>query len=425
MKAWEPEEDDIILSSRAALGPKWTTNAPKWAAIAKRLPGRTVSSVRNRWQRLEKGRKLREDGTELKNRCHQCGEPKRGHICRAKARGGPQVDIPIQLPQFHVGGGIDMGGVAIPMPMMQGGWLGGGPTSAARRPAAPPMPQVDLPQRGPVAMKRTRSGSRLVPADQSSWAPLPPPPGGGGFTVDVQAASRADSSGGPAQLMRNPSLFLRELALSDTLSPNSRGFLQDWADSPKDVPDAVYSLPSDPNAPPALRRAASGEGPVRLTRSNSSYVRSQMGEMPPPGPPQQQPFSSVPSSVAGSLLAGPSGYGGMVPSGQSQPSLSRQSSLTRGLSRQPSLSRAPSLGLGGRSVDSFLQSFLDESAALESAPPPNAIPALPVVGDGGIGGPPEVQLPGRQDSAFLGLESLYAPPSLSRQGSRSSPRGRP
>ena len=69
---------------------------------------------------MEEGRKLREDGTELKNRCHQCGEPKRGHICRAKARGGPQVDIPIQLPQFHVGGGVDMGGGAIPMPMLQG-----------------------------------------------------------------------------------------------------------------------------------------------------------------------------------------------------------------------------------------------------------------------------------------------------------------
>ena len=80
MKAWEPEEDDVILDSHEELG-------PKWKEIVKRLPGRTVSSVRNRWQRLEKGRKLREDGTELKNRCHQCGEPKRGHICAARTVG--------------------------------------------------------------------------------------------------------------------------------------------------------------------------------------------------------------------------------------------------------------------------------------------------------------------------------------------------
>eukprot|EP00962_Isochrysis_galbana_P019238 scaffold5601_cov104-Isochrysis_galbana.AAC.2 len=144
---------------------------PKWSRIVQQLPGRTVSSVRNRWcaphahrtrhspalpglggcastacaclseapvpligvaalvhrQRIEKGRKLREAGVESKNRCvphppsrarppvggpphpfppalhpaqpppppprrcHACGEPKRGHICYQKLRGGPQA----------------------------------------------------------------------------------------------------------------------------------------------------------------------------------------------------------------------------------------------------------------------------------------------------------------------------------------------
>lgn len=84
MKAWEPEEDQIIMEMV-------NTEGPKWKSIVTRLPGRTVSSVRNRWQRIEKGRKLREEGVDLKNRCHACGEPKRGHICKAKMRGGPQV----------------------------------------------------------------------------------------------------------------------------------------------------------------------------------------------------------------------------------------------------------------------------------------------------------------------------------------------
>ena len=56
MKAWDPEEDQIILEMLDTLG-------PKWSKIVQRLPGRTVSSVRNRWQRIDKGRKLRE-GTD-------------------------------------------------------------------------------------------------------------------------------------------------------------------------------------------------------------------------------------------------------------------------------------------------------------------------------------------------------------------------
>ena len=84
MKAWSPEEDTLIISMHESEG-------PKWSKIVQRLPGRTVSSVRNRWQRIEKGRKLRESGVESKNRCHACGQPKRGHVCYAKLNGGPQV----------------------------------------------------------------------------------------------------------------------------------------------------------------------------------------------------------------------------------------------------------------------------------------------------------------------------------------------
>ena len=94
MKAWEPEEDHIILQMVNLEG-------PKWKSIVKKLPGRTVSSVRNRWQRIEKGRKLREDGADLKNRCHACGLPKRGHICLAKMSGGPQVRLPALEKSCH------------------------------------------------------------------------------------------------------------------------------------------------------------------------------------------------------------------------------------------------------------------------------------------------------------------------------------
>ena len=87
MLAWSPEEDTIILDMHTELG-------PSWSKIVLRLPGRTVSSVRNRWQRIEKGRKQREAGVPSKNRCHACGLPKRGHVCLAKLGGGPMMGPP-------------------------------------------------------------------------------------------------------------------------------------------------------------------------------------------------------------------------------------------------------------------------------------------------------------------------------------------
>lgn len=77
MRAWEPEEDDIIMMLLDQLG-------PKWSLFVKQLPGRSVSSVRNRWQRIDKGNKMRAAGQESRNRCQRCGEPKRGHVCRAR-----------------------------------------------------------------------------------------------------------------------------------------------------------------------------------------------------------------------------------------------------------------------------------------------------------------------------------------------------
>ena len=79
--AWEPEEDDIILRMHALIG-------PKWKAISEQMPGRSISSIRNRFQRMEAGRKAIEKGGEIKNRCHSCGKFKRGHICHAKSKLG-------------------------------------------------------------------------------------------------------------------------------------------------------------------------------------------------------------------------------------------------------------------------------------------------------------------------------------------------
>jgi len=339
MRAWDPEEDTIIMEMV-------NTDGPKWKQIVKRLPGRTVSSVRNRYQRIEKGRKLREDpNVTLKNRCHLCGLPKRGHICMAKMGGGPQVAVNSRSPAIMAAqqaGGLNFGGagpsaLSLPMPDVAfGGPISstrGGPSSSSGLMMAPP---------SQPALKRTRSGSRLVPAEPSV--------GGGG---------------GPPQLQRSNTSFFNDLISADIFSPESSDFLKVFAESP-----AAGVVANDPTAPPSLRRVASGNGildPPRMTRGVSQYlVDNGMAASTSPNLP-------MPSGAA-ALMPAPSNL-------SRQPSITRAGSFSRGpsgLSRQPSgagLNDGPPT-LNGRSVTSFMNDFIDTSAALDSAPPPSAVPSL-------------------------------------------------
>ena len=96
-QAWVYEEDWIILHEVEREG-------PRWSLIVAKLPGRTIASVRERWRRLETGRKLHEafsldpdaEDPEHKHRCSMCGRPKFGHVCPAKTRDGPHVDAGLQ-----------------------------------------------------------------------------------------------------------------------------------------------------------------------------------------------------------------------------------------------------------------------------------------------------------------------------------------
>jgi len=82
MRPWTSAEDAIIHENVEVMG-------NKWADIVKQLDDRTVSSVRNRWQRIQKGR---ERANEKGNRCHKCGQLKRGHTCTEE---DPEVDLPL------------------------------------------------------------------------------------------------------------------------------------------------------------------------------------------------------------------------------------------------------------------------------------------------------------------------------------------
>ena len=83
MKAWSNEEDHVIIGGVQLHG-------HQWRIIVQDLPGRSVSSTRNRFNRIEKGRMMREAGTRGRNMCHACWQPKKGHVC-TKLDGGPHV----------------------------------------------------------------------------------------------------------------------------------------------------------------------------------------------------------------------------------------------------------------------------------------------------------------------------------------------
>lgn len=80
---WAMEEDLLIMQLVQRHGKQWTK-------IAKHFPGRSDNSVRNRYNRMQRGDEVRRElGSEHGYRCKLCGLPKRGHICAARTMGTP------------------------------------------------------------------------------------------------------------------------------------------------------------------------------------------------------------------------------------------------------------------------------------------------------------------------------------------------
>lgn len=85
-KQWEPHEDILILELIKQHG-------RKWEVLKLSFPGRSTSSIRNRWQRMQKFT------LTSKNKCARCGLPKRGHICKVAPSLPPS---PVELPPSPV-----------------------------------------------------------------------------------------------------------------------------------------------------------------------------------------------------------------------------------------------------------------------------------------------------------------------------------
>ena len=257
MKAWSSEEDHIIIDGVQLHG-------HQWRLIVRDLPGRSVSSTRNRWNRIEKGRMMREAGTRGRNICLLCWQPKKGHICTAKVLADcPQVAkqalVVRPAPPFIVAQQR-----AVPHVPGQG--------------AAPHVPEPTeskpAPNANPPNVQKSASmlsvlGGEDLGAIFGEWAKADAAENAGG--IGLRAADAAEVI---HQHLASAPADADEVSvgaappLQTLLSPTIAEVMANQAMANQQL-EAI--------APPALLRMASGEGPTRwvppkLTRSLSSFL---------------------------------------------------------------------------------------------------------------------------------------------------------
>ena len=78
---WTYEENEILLVRMRDSHCLDSRGRPKWAQVAKGLPGRTPQEARCRWRRMNDAKKRRKGGETFRNKCSTCGLSRRGHIC--------------------------------------------------------------------------------------------------------------------------------------------------------------------------------------------------------------------------------------------------------------------------------------------------------------------------------------------------------
>ena len=233
MKAWSTEEDHLIIDGVQMHG-------HQWRLIVQDLPGRSVSSTRNRFNRIEKGRMMREAGTRGRNMCHACWQPKKGHICPANKDGGPQV--------------VTQTLVVRPAPL---------PFVVAQQGAVPHVAGPHM--AGPSESKPVPWARPNVQQSSSMLSVL----GGEDLSAIFGEWAKADAA---------------EVSTSGTLLPVSAAAVS-FAQPPLPPPlrSTAPPLPKveqlEAFAPPALLRMASGEMtagwvPPKLTRSLSSFFKT-------------------------------------------------------------------------------------------------------------------------------------------------------
>jgi hypothetical protein len=218
---WDAEEDDIILSMHAQLGPRWRT-------IRKQLPGRSIGSVRNRFQRIQWGRRAQEHGA-VKNRCQRCGEIKRGHTCRALVDGPSAALAPAMA-------------VATPPTTTRTGARAATPPSSAFA-AAIATPNTVRSLAAPLATV-TAAPTLATPGSVASWTVVQPLSEVGTIEVlaETSTVTRAGSTDGPHRRRIELELAARD-AVAPGTAPPVRRVLREMDDEESDSDEEPGWLP--------------------------------------------------------------------------------------------------------------------------------------------------------------------------------------
>lgn len=190
---WDLEENAILL--RRVKEQTDSRGRPRWAHVAKGLPGRTPQEARCRYRRITDAQARRERGERFRNKCHVCGQSRRGHVCtgvmgkaasialaKSDENSAPTLEIST-VPIVEVKKEKVVKVVKAPSP----------PAAKKAGPVEPPaddplcyecvdeedvLPALPLPiQKAPSKMEWTADGSldELVAKMHAAWAPPSPP----------------------------------------------------------------------------------------------------------------------------------------------------------------------------------------------------------------------------------------------------------
>merc|ERR1719218_57565 len=101
---WSLDENDILLK-RVSENTD-SRGRPRWAYVAKGLPGRTAQEARCRYRRITDAQVRKARGERFRNICHACGQPRRGHVCpgiRVSAQAREETRVKFQEPEWELG----------------------------------------------------------------------------------------------------------------------------------------------------------------------------------------------------------------------------------------------------------------------------------------------------------------------------------
>ena len=102
-KPWTYDENETLLMLVRDPTLADRRGRPKWAQVAKGLPGRSAQEARCRWRRISDAETRRKRGETFHNRCRTCGQLRRGHICPGAppAAAPPAAAPPAALLERH------------------------------------------------------------------------------------------------------------------------------------------------------------------------------------------------------------------------------------------------------------------------------------------------------------------------------------